>query len=129
MSSEHHNDSDAWPIARAENADKVWYGLVGLCAALFVADFVYHSGHAKHGYFAFETAIGFHAVYGFVAFLFVVLTGKELRKVLMRDEDFYDVPYVPVETHHGHHEHGHSEHGHHDSPDEGHQEQSGGHHD
>ena len=80
MSSEHHNDSDAWWIARQENANKVWYGLVGLCLLLVVADFAYHSSHSKHGYFDFETAIGFHAIYGFVAFLFVVLTGKELRK-------------------------------------------------
>ena len=105
MSSEHHNDSDAWWIARQENANKVWYGLVGLCVFLIVIDTVYHSTHEKHGYFDFETAVGFHAGYGFVAFLFVVLTGKELRKILMRDESYYDIPYEPVvDDHHGHDE-------------------------
>jgi len=111
MSTEHHNDSDAWWIARQENTDKVWYGLVGLCVLLIVADAVYHSGHAKHGYFDFETAVGFHAAYGFVAFLFVVLTGKELRKILMRSEDYYDVPYEPVvDDHSGHHDDHHDDH-------------------
>ena len=120
MSSEHHNDSGAWWVARQENANKVWYALVGLCVVLIAADFVLHNYFlpGKHGYFDFETAIGFHAIYGFVAFLFAVLTGKELRKFLMRPEDYYDEPYVPVE-HDDHHDHGHghdqgTEEGHHD---------------
>ena len=131
MSDQHHNESDAWWIARHENANKVWYGLLALCLFLIVADFGYHSGHAKHGYFDFETMVGFHAVYGFVAFLFVVLTGKELRKILMRSEEYYDVPYVPVVVeHHDHDDHSHSEKVHDDTePSEHAEETAGGHHD
>jgi hypothetical protein len=100
-----HNDSDTWWIARAENANKIWYGLVLICIGLVIFDFVYHGFyHEKHGYFVFETAVAFHAAYGFGAFIFAVLMGKELRKFLMRPENYYDVPYVPVEDdqHHGH---------------------------
>jgi len=112
-----HNDSDAWWIARSENANKIWYALVLVCIGLVAFDFIYHSFyHEKHGYFVFETAVAFHAAYGFGAFVFVVLVGKELRKVLMRSEDYYDKPYVPVvhDDHHGHdhdhdHDHEHSE--------------------
>ena len=76
-----HNDSDAWWIARSENANKVWYGLVLICLSLVAFDFAYHGFyHEKHGYFIFETAVAFHAAYGFGAFVFVVLVGKELRK-------------------------------------------------
>ena len=41
---------------------------------------------------------------GFVAFIFVVLSGKQLRLYLMRPEDYYDIPYTPrVDDHdHGH---------------------------
>ena len=107
-----HNDSDAWWIARSENANKVWYGLVLICLSLVAFDFAYHGFyHDKHGYFVFETAVAFHAAYGFGAFVFVVLVGKELRKFLMRSEDYYDRPYVPAiqDDHHGH---GHDHHDH-----------------
>ena len=33
---------------------------------------------------------GFYAVFDFVTFFLAVLAGKELRKVLMRPEDYYD---------------------------------------
>ena len=33
---------------------------------------------------------GFYAVYGFVACVLLVLTATQLRKVLMREEDYYD---------------------------------------
>ena len=110
---ENHNDSDAWWIARAENTDKVWYGLVAICVLLVIFDFTYHGFfHEKHGYFVFDTAVAFHAIYGFGAFVFVVLLGKELRKVLMRSENYYDIP--KEEVHHSdHHDHQDEEGGHH----------------
>ena len=109
-----HDSAGAWWVARPENADKLFYGLVAACTALVAFDLVYHNAfHAKHGYFSFETAIGFHAVYGFVAFLFVVLSGTHLRNFLMRAEDYYDVPYTTPEGGHDHgHGHGGDDHGH-----------------
>ena len=94
---------------RPENANKIWYGLVVVCVLLIVGDFGYHAFlHDKHGYFMFETAIGFHAAYGFGAFVFVVLLGKELRKLIMRPEDYYapnveNIQHVD-EHHHDDHE-------------------------
>jgi hypothetical protein len=38
--------------------------------------------------------IGFHAFYGLVAFMFAVLTGKQLRNYLMRDEDYYEPDHL-----------------------------------
>ena len=106
-----HNDSDAWWIAREENANKIWYALVSICIVLVVIDFIYHGFvHEKHGYFVFETAVAFHAMYGFGAFIFVVMIGKELRRFIMRDEDYYDVPYTPRVDDHGHGDHHGAEH-------------------
>jgi hypothetical protein len=34
---------------------------------------------------------GFYAFYGFVACVLLVLIAKQMRKVLMRKEDYYDV--------------------------------------
>ncbi len=90
--SQHSNENDplVWWVARPENANKIWYTLVTVCIALIVVDFGYHGFvHEKHGYFVFETAIAFHGIYGFGAFVFVVLLGKELRKLIMRPEDYY----------------------------------------
>ena len=106
LSTDH--DSEAWWIARPENANKIWYGLVVTCILLILGDFGYHAFmHDKHGYFVFETAIGFHAAYGFGAFVFVVLLGKELRKLIMRPEDYYApaVENVSHETDHHHDDH------------------------
>ncbi len=60
--------------------------LFAVCILLFVADFLYH----KHSHFSFEDWPGFHAGYGFVVFVFIVFAGKWLRKIVMRDEDYYD---------------------------------------
>jgi hypothetical protein len=68
------------------NVAKLIRLLMVLCGLLVVADFFY----AKHGHFGFEEWPGFHAFYGFAAFVFIVLLGKQLRRVLMRDEDYYD---------------------------------------
>ena len=69
--------------------------LLILCGATVLVDLLYHNFvYTKKGYFAFETMIGFHAFYGLVAFMFVVLTGKQLRKYLMRDEDYYEPDHL-----------------------------------
>jgi ABC-type nickel/cobalt efflux system permease component RcnA len=105
------DDTSTWWIARHENTNKIWYGLVTVCVLLVLTDFVYHGFfHEKHGYFVFETAIAFHGIYGFGAFVFVVLLGKELRKLIMRSEDYYAIP-ITEPAHDDHHD----SHGHHDS--------------
>jgi hypothetical protein len=68
------------------NIKKVVYALAASCAAVVVADFFYD----KHVHYWFEKLPGFHALFGFVSAFFLVLTAKELRKVLMRPEDYYD---------------------------------------
>ena len=104
-----YDPKGTWWIARPENTNTVFWLLVGTCVSLVVFDLFYHNFvHSKHGYFIFEQAIGFHAIYGFVAFLFVVTVGTRLRTFLQRPEDYYDVPYVPADAHHD--DHGHDEH-------------------
>ena len=69
-----------------KNVDKVFYALCALCAVVVLSDLFYD----KHGHFSFEEVIGFHAGFGFVAYVGLVLLAKQLRRVLKRDEDYYD---------------------------------------
>jgi len=62
---------------------RVFYAI---CLALFAADFVYRRDITH----AFESTPGFYALFGLGACVALVLAAKEMRKVLMRDEDFYE---------------------------------------
>lgn len=68
------------------NVTRLVYGLAAVCVGLVAADLVYH----KHVHFGFEEWFGFYGFFGFLAFFFIVLAGKQLRKLLMRKEDYYD---------------------------------------
>ncbi len=70
----------------SRNIKLVIYTLYGLCAIFFVADAFVHR-HIDH---AWEKLFGFHGVYGFVACVLLVIGAKELRKLIMRKEDYYD---------------------------------------
>ena len=68
------------------NVRRVVFGLVGVCVILVGLDLVVHR-HVSHPW---ETMFGFYAVYGFVACVLLVLLAKEMRKLLIRKEDYYD---------------------------------------
>ena len=46
------------------------------------------TGHAVH--FPYEMWFGFYCLYGFAACVLLVLVAKQLRRVLMRGERYYD---------------------------------------
>ena len=58
-----------------------------ICALLFILDFFLHR-HVAHGW---ESITGFYAIFGFVACVMLVLIANQMRKILMRKEDYYDV--------------------------------------
>jgi hypothetical protein len=68
------------------NVDKLVRLLVLICALLVLADFFYH----KHPHFGFDGWFGFYAWFGFVFCVGLVLAAKQLRKLVKRDEDYYD---------------------------------------
>jgi hypothetical protein len=68
------------------NTRKVYYGLWVACILLALVDLFYH----KHGHYGFEEWFGFFAFFGFVACVGLVLASKGLRRLVMRDEDYYD---------------------------------------
>ena len=66
--------------------NRVFWGLIALCAGLGLADFLYR----RHVIFDFEEFPLAYAIFGFVCFFGIVLSGYPLRKLVMRDEDYYD---------------------------------------
>lgn len=68
------------------NVDRIVKAIYAVCALLFIIDFAVH----KHGPFTIEYLYGFYGVYGFVACVGLVLAAKQLRRILMRSEDYYD---------------------------------------
>ena len=68
------------------NVTKVYWTLVLVCTLAACTDLFYH----KEVHFAFERLFNFHGFYGFTLSVFLVLTAKGLRPLLMRKEDYYD---------------------------------------
>ena len=56
-------------------------------SALLASEFFIH----KHTYFRWEEWPGFYAVFGFIAFVVLILAAKYiLRPIIKRKEDYYD---------------------------------------
>lgn len=68
------------------NVRKLVWALYAICAGLLIIDPLVH----KHGPFAIEHWFGFYGIYGFVGCVGLVLAAKEMRRIVMRPEDYYD---------------------------------------
>jgi len=68
-----------------KNVRRVVRALVAACIGLVLVDLIYHR-HVTHPW---EGVWGFYALYGFVACVLLVLLAKEMRKLVMRDQDYY----------------------------------------
>ncbi|MDN4501594.1 hypothetical protein QX776_04245 [Alteromonadaceae bacterium BrNp21-10] len=71
-----------------QNIKKVLYGLYICCALLVVLDFVIN----RKVYHSWENLWAFYPIYGFVGCVVLVFVAKWMRALLMRDEDYYDLP-------------------------------------
>ena len=73
-----------------KNVKRLLNGFYVVCAILFAADFVVH----RHILHSWENLWGFYPLYGFVACVLLVLVATEMRKFLMRDENYYGDDYI-----------------------------------
>lgn len=69
-----------------KNVNRLLRGFYVCCVILVGIDFFFH----RHVVHPWEEWFGFYGLYGFVACTLLVVLAKEMRKVLMRDEDYYD---------------------------------------
>lgn len=73
-------------LERPGTVKRIVQAWVICCIGLLVMDLVIH----RHVVHPWEEAFGFYAFYGFGACVILVLLAREMRKPLMRDEDYYD---------------------------------------
>jgi hypothetical protein len=79
------DDRKRW-LDHPRHVSGIVYTLAALCLLLVLADLFYE----KHTHFAWEGWFGFFGFFGFIAFFLIVLSGRPLRRLLMREEDYYD---------------------------------------
>ena len=83
---ERPSDGKTYWLDSSRNVHLLYYAAIVIAVALTLGDALYH----KHTHFDFEGWYGFYGIFGFIAYVCLVLTAKVLRKILMRDEDYYD---------------------------------------
>lgn len=71
---------------KPENIRKILRVFYVICILLVVVDFIVH----RHVYHSWENVPAFYAIYGFVGCVILVLIAKLMRKVIMKEEDYYD---------------------------------------
>tara|TARA_Y100001934_G_scaffold227539_1_gene273370 strand:- start:159 stop:359 length:201 start_codon:yes stop_codon:yes gene_type:complete len=64
----------------------IFRALVCLCIVLVIVEIAVH----RHVIFVWEGWPGFYALWGFVSLFTIVILGKQLRRLIKRDEDYYD---------------------------------------
>jgi hypothetical protein len=74
---------------------RVFYIICGILVLIdpFTRAHAHHGDHKAH---PFEWIYGFYGLYGFVACVALVLAATQMRRVLMRDEDYYGPVEEPV---------------------------------
>ena len=69
-----------------QNVKRVLRVFYGLAAGLFLIDLVIH----RHVIHEWESFTGFYAVFGFIACVVLVLVAKQLRKLVMKNESYFE---------------------------------------
>ena len=60
--------------------------LLGIAIILAILELLLH----RHGVAPIEDSFMFPAIFGFLAFMFIIQVGKWLRLMIMRPEDYYE---------------------------------------
>ena len=81
------SDKKQYLFDNPRNISRLLGGFYVICLLLLVLDFILHR-HVAHRWEGFT---GFYALFGFIACVALVLIATQLRKILMRKEDYYDV--------------------------------------
>lgn len=69
-----------------ENTRRFFTVFYVICGVLVLAE-VLVDRHTEHSW---EVLFGFHALWGFASFWFLVLAAKQMRRLLIRAEDYYE---------------------------------------
>ena len=86
------NSNEQGFFERPKNIQWMLRIFYGLCAFFVLMDFVVH----RHVETAIEKVPAFYAAYGFVACVILVLLATQMRKLVMRNENYYDENKQPT---------------------------------
>jgi hypothetical protein len=86
MATQPDPDEKRYWLDDPRNVNRLVHGFYIACGVVLAIDILV----PKHGPFAVEHIYGFYGIFGFVACVALVLIAKQLRRVLMRPEDYYD---------------------------------------
>ena len=81
-----HNEKSEWWLDRPSSISLIIKILIAGCVLSVLADFFYH----KHADYVFQKWIAFDAIFGFLSYVGLITAAKLFRKIVMRDEDYYD---------------------------------------
>ena len=81
-----HADEEPDFFDKPENVKLILRVFYVLSALLVVVDFIYH----RHVHHPWEEVPAFYCLYGFAACVVLVLIATQMRKLVMRDEEYYD---------------------------------------
>lgn len=81
------NNNKKYLFDNPKNVKILIRALYACCFVLFAMDLIID----RHIYHPWESFLGFYAIYGCLACVVLVMIARELRKVVMRDEDYYDI--------------------------------------
>ena len=90
MTSEQKSDG-GW-LEKPGSSNALYRLLLACCAVLLLADVLdmLGIGYHKHVHYGIESVGGFYAIFGFAAYSLIVGAGWIWRRVVIRDEDYYD---------------------------------------
>lgn len=86
MAEEQQPDEKQYWLDQPSTGNLIFWGLVVLCIGLTAVDLVFH----RHSHFKFEERFGFYGFFGFIASIGLILAAKQMRKLLKREENYYD---------------------------------------
>lgn len=79
-------DEKEYYLDKPENVRFILRVFYTICGLLVAVEIFIH----RHTIHSWENLFGFYAIYGFVACVALVLIAIQMRKILMRKEDYYD---------------------------------------
>ena len=91
QSRENRNDNRRG-LDNPANVTRLFHLLAVLCAGLLILDLfdLRHLFYHKHVHYEVEHWFGFYPLYGFLAYSLIVFAGRIWRRVVRREEDYYD---------------------------------------
>ena len=86
MSEKTENTEKKYIFDNPKSVQLLLIGFYVICILLVVADFIIH----RHVSMDWEKIPAFYAIYGFAAYVLLVVLSALLRKMVMRGENYYD---------------------------------------